>query len=379
MKRSPTQVRLLLFTGAVWLGLWMFHVTAALAATAGEARSPWQFSQSELVSFGYTDNVMLSAFAPQRSTFGRAEAELLVLRNAQRGWEFSGFLQGNIKRFQDQYSALREQAGWFGRVESRWDALPAMSLRAIASYFGEDSLLDLSESAASRLVVPTRVEGGAASAIVRFDLSPSVALMVVSRPSLSDYRTFAGDFAALEHTARLEWQCSRRVMAVLDWRELRRDYEDRCNYTAGGRALPGTHLSFWQSGGDVSLTILLDAIGQRRLTFNAGLTSNRDRASGYFDYRQNRCGVRLDWRTGTWRYLLDGQYKRDVFTVQTGGIGLVPPARLSLHLQTEIRVERALSRRWSIFGSFDRDVFGGNLDEFNYLANSTSCGLRFNH
>lgn len=378
MKRSPLQMRLLLLAGALWLGPRVAHATTS-PATAGEARASWQFSQSEQVAFGYTDNVMLSAFAPQQSAFGQASAELLVLRTTQRGWAFSGFFQGQLKRFHVQDAEAREQSGWFGRVESRWDPLPALSLRAIASSFGENSLLDLSESAASRLVVLTRVQGRSATAKVRLALSPSLALEVSSRPSRNDYRTFSGDFAALEHTARLEWQWSRRLLVGLDWRELRRDYDDRTHYTAGGRPLRGTQLSFWQSGGDVNLTVLLDANGQRRLTFSAGQTRNRDRASGYFDYRQNRGGVLLDWRAGSWRFAFDGQYRREVYTVQTGGIGLAPPARLSAHLQAEVRVERTLSRRWSVFGTVARDDFGGNLDEFNYLANSTSCGLRFTY
>ncbi len=378
MKRSPNQMRLFLLAGSIWLGPLVSHATAS-PATAGDARPQWQVSQSEQISFGYTDNLMLSAFAPQRSAFGQASAELLLLRATQQGWAFSGFFQGNLKRFQDRDAESREQSGWFGRVESRWDALPALSLRAIASTFGENSLIDLSESAASRLIVLTHVQGRSATANVRIALSPSLALVVASRPSRNEYRTFAGDFSAREHTARLEWQLSRRIVAGIDWRELRRDYDDRCNYTAGGRALLGTHLSFWQSGGDVNLTLLLDTNGQRRLTLSAGQTRNQDRASGYFDYRQNRSGVLLDWRAGSWRFSLDGQFKRDVFSVQTGGIGIAPPARLSAHLQTEIRLERALSRRWSLFGTLGRDDFGGNLDEFNYIADSTSFGLRYTY
>ena len=378
MKRSPNQMLLFLLAGSIWLGPWVTYARAE-PATAGDARSPWQASQSAQISFGYTDNLMLSAFAPQQSAFGQASAELLLLRATQRGWAFSGFFQGNQKRFQDQDAESRQQSGWFGRVGARWDPLPALSLGASASYFGENSVIDLSESAASRLVVLTRVQGRSATANVRIALTPSLAFVVAARPSRNDYRTFSGDFAAREHTARLEWQISRRIVAGLDWREQRRDYVDRCNYTAGGRALQGTHLSFWQSGGDANLTLLLDANGQRRLTLSAGQSRNQDRASGYFDYRQNRGGVLVDWSAGSWRFSLDGQFKRDVFSVQTGGIGIAPPARLSAHLQTEIRVERSLSRRWSLFGTLGRDDFGGNLDEFNYMADSTSFGLRYTH
>ena len=203
MKRSPNQRLLFLLAGSLWLGPWVTHATAS-SATADEARSPWQVSQSAQISFGYTDNLMLSAFAPQPSAFGQTSADLLLLRATQRGWAFSGFFQGNLRRFQDRDVASRDQSGWFGRVESRWDPLPALSLRANASYFGENSLIDLSESADSRLVVPTRVQGRSATANVRLALTPSLALVVASRPSRNDYRTFAGDFASHEHTARLD-------------------------------------------------------------------------------------------------------------------------------------------------------------------------------
>lgn len=367
---------LVLAAGLIWL--WPSDGRAeSLTASADRPRSSWQIAQSDRVSCGYSDNLLLSPFSPLRSSFVEAAAELLFLRSTWSDWEFSAFLQGSHRRYQISDPLVRDETGWFSRVEGRWNGWPRLRLSLALSAFGETSVIDLSDTEASRLVVVARLRGVSAGAAVRFNLNDQTSLLLAARPSRTDYLSFAGDFAAIENRARLEWRLAPRLTAGIDWVELQRDYAARPQYTAGGRPVAGTRLSFRQSGGEASLTLALDSRARRRLTLIAGKTTNQDRASGYFDYRQRRGGLRLDWSAGLWRTTLEGQLKRDVYPVQTGGTGIAPPPRRSQHLEGELRGERMLSSRWTVLATLGREHASGNLAEFTYTANTTSVGLRF--
>lgn len=350
---------------------------AAALATPAEIRpTSWQFVQVDRVSCGYSDNLLLSPFAPLRSTFVEAAAEILALRSFERGWEFSAFLQGEFRKYQLNDPLLRSGNSWFSRADCRWSPRPWLRLSLGLAAFGESSVIDFSETEATRLVVAARLRGVTADASVRLALSDHVSVQFSTRPNRTNYLSFNGDFATAENRARLEWRPSRRITTGLDWTKVRRNYADRAQYTAGGRPVVGTQLSFWQSAVDANVTLALEGSLRRALTVSVGQLTNQDRASGYFDYVQQRGGFRLDWSAGRWTAALEGQLRRDSYPVQTGGTGINPPPRQAQHLQAELRAERILSRRWSALVAFGRDRAGGNLEEFNYIAHTTSAGLR---
>lgn len=337
----------------------------------------WQILQANRLSYGYSDNPLLSPYAPLRSVFAEAAAELLLLRSYAPAWELSFFFQGSQRRYLISGPLLRDETDWFTRAEGRWNLLPRLRVSLALTAFGESSVLDLSETEATRLVVPARLRGESAAASVRLNVSETVSLFLSSRPTRTDYLSISGDFAAVEDRLRVEWRPAPRLSTGLEWVELRREYANRPQYTAGGRPIAGTTLAFWQSRVEASVALNLGDRGRRSIALTAGRQRNQDRASGYFDYDQDRAGLRLDWSAGLWSATLEGLLRREVYPVQTGGTGIAPPPRRSQHVQGELRGERSISRRWSFLVAIGRDQASGNLAEFNYTANTTSAGLRF--
>lgn len=367
--------RRLLIIGAAWLTLAVARGDPETASMV-ETSPAWQVTETAQVTAGYSDNIMLSPFAPLSGAFSEAGAEALLLGSIRPGWELSAFVQGNHRHYQHPDPEVRDESGWFSRLESRWQAEPRLRLSVVLAAFGENSILDLSETEASRLVVPARLRGGSAGLSTRLDLSRRVALRLSARRTRTDYLNLSGDHDGLEQRALVEWNVSPRLTAGVEWKELRRDYADRPQYTAGGRPINGTRLSFWRTGAEASLTVQLDADGRQRLALTVGESSNRDRSSGYFNLNQRQAGLRYHWSAGRWDVTCEGLLKQEDYLVQTGGTGIAPPPRYSRHLEAGLHVERRLTRHWSAIATVDHDHDRGNLAEFAYAANTAGIGLK---
>lgn len=365
----------MLFIGAACLTLAVARGERETASMV-ETSPAWQVTETAQFTAGYSDNLMLSPFAPLAGAFGEAGAEALLLGSIRPGWELSAFVQGNHRHYQHPDPEVRDESGWFSRLESRWQPQQRLSLSLVLAAFGENSISDLSETEASRLVIPARLRGGSAGLSTRLDLSARVALRLSARRMRTDYLNLSGDHDGLEQRAQVEWLVSPRLTAGVEWKELRRDYADRPQYTAGGRPLNGTRLSFWRAGGEASLTLQLDTDGRQRLTLTAGESMNRDRSSGYFNVNQRHAGLRFHWSAGRWDVTCEGLLRQENYSVQTGGTGIAPPLRHSRQLQAGLHAERMLTRHWSAIATVDHDHDRGNLAEFTYAANTAGIGLK---
>ena len=101
---------------------------AALAAAAGAAPSvppapaplpAWSVSAEAESSFGYKDNLLLSAAGEERSAFVRGSAEVLLLRVPGGPFEYSAFAQAEGTRFA-QGRTVRNEARLWLRHEAVW-------------------------------------------------------------------------------------------------------------------------------------------------------------------------------------------------------------------------------------------------------------------
>jgi hypothetical protein len=235
-----------------------------------------------------------------------------------------------------------------------------------------DMVIDLSESESSRLVAPTRVRGGYIVASTRgawrrFWLEP---FLQVKR---TDYRDYAGDYDETRSGARVEWQHSDALAISIAGFDSRRGYDERVQYTAGGRALPGTHLRFRQRDGEAKVRM-----AWKDWTFagSVGQMANRDHASGYFDYGQKRARVELGWAHASWRAAVEADVRRVEYRVQTVGAGLAPPPRINDDYDLSFRAERDLDEYWTIFGEYRWERSRSNEREYSYRANTVLAGVQ---
>lgn len=339
---------------------------------------PWHPELSLRGSLGWRDNVLLSPFAPLARAFGRAELDVMLLRPMRNRWEFISFLNGDVLRYFSPPPETGGEQQWSLHTEGRWQpvAWTRFSLKALG--YVRDMVIDLSETEARRVVAPTRVRGGFVGTAVRFDLPAHFRLEPAVQLKRSDYRDYAGDYDEVRGGARLEWRRNDAFALSAAWFDVSRDYTQRTEYTAGGRALAGTQLRFRQRDAEIKARTKWGANGKGSLAVTGGRLENRDHASGYFNYDQKRGRLELGWQQSAWRTTLDAEAKRMVYSGQTVGAGIDPPARLAEDFETTLRVEREVNARWTVFAEHRWERSRSNELEFSYRAHTVLAGVQRN-
>jgi hypothetical protein len=335
----------------------------------------WHPSASARASLGWRDNVLLSPFAPIERSFARGEIETMLLRPMQDRWEFVSFLTGDVLRYFSPPPEVRGEQQWSLHTEGRWQPMERARLSLKAAGYLRDMVIDLSETEARRVVAPTRVRGAYAIATTRisagrFLIEPS---LQVKR---TDYREYSGDYDEVRGGGRLEWRRSDALVISAAWFESRRSYDERSQFNASGRPLPGTQLRFRLRDTELKVRTGWTRGGEWRVTGSAGWLENRDRASGYFDYDQKRARLEVDWRRASWRINLNADARRMDYLLQTVGAGLVPPPRISDDHEITLRAERELVARWMLFGEHRWERSRSNEIEFRYKANTVLAGVQ---
>jgi hypothetical protein len=339
------------------------------------ARSRWHPSMAARASLGWRDNVLLSPFAPIARAFARGEVEAILMRPMLNRWELISFLNGDVLRYFSPPVETGGEQQWSLHTEGRWQAWNRARVSLKGAAYLNDMVIDLSETEAIRVVAPTRVRGGYAVAATRINwgrlqFEPSVQL------KRTDYRDYSGDFDDVRSGGRVEWRQSEALAISVGWFESRRSYDQRVQYTAGGRALPGTRLRFQQRSGELKLRTGWNRAGEWTVAATAGQLENRDRASGYFDYDQKRARLELGWSRGSWRVNLDAEARRMDYLMQTVGAGIAPPPRISDDHEIILRSERDLDERWTLFGEHRWERSRSNELEFRYRANTVLAGVQ---
>lgn len=377
--------------GAFVVGLVLIALRAQDPALSAAAPSPppsppaglavipsgaWHPSATLRLSTGWRDNVLLSPFAPIGRAFGRSELEAMLIRPMRDQWEFISFLSGDVLRY---FSAPPESGGeqqWVVHVEGRWQPVDAMRLALKGVGYLRDMVVDLSETEARRVVAPTRVRGGYVAVVSRLALPAGFRFEPSVQVKRNDYRTYAGDSNEVRSGGRIEWRRREALVLSAAWFETRRRYAQRSDFTAGGRALPGTHLRFRQRDGEARARTTWRAGGDWSFLAAVGRLESRDGASGYFDYDQRRARLELGWQRAAWRVNLEGEAKRMDYRVQTVGAGIAPPPRIADDFETILRVERELDFRWTVFVEQRWERSRSNEADFNYKANTVLAGVQ---
>lgn len=335
----------------------------------------WSHLVTVRVSGGYRDNILLSAFAPTGRGFARTEAEVFASSFSSGAWQWTVFLNGDVLRY---FSPVPEAGGeqqWFAHGELRWS--PSARIRtnlAVQGYY-QDMVLDLSETEAIRVVAPLRVRGGMATVSSRVTLIGGFALEPSFRAHRSDYLDYTGDYTENQEGLRLEWKHDDRLVLSAGWRLVQRNFSERTEYTAGGRELPDTHLRFTQNEAELRAKSSWLYRGKWTASVAAARFQNRDQASGYFDYDQDRGKAEVTWSNENWKTTVGGELQRANYLVQTVGTGIAPPARVSRETGFSSRLERSFASIWTLFAEAHQEHVRSNAEEFSYLARSILAGL----
>lgn len=339
-----------------------------------QSASTWNLSNQVRGSLGWRDNVLLSAFAPVERSFIRAELESILIRPFRETWQVIAFLNGDVLRYFSPPAETGGEQQWSLHTELRWQALASARVAVKGGGYFSDTVVDLSESEVQRVVAPTRVRGAYAIVTTQLSLPGHLRFAPAFHGRRVDYREYAGDYDEVRAGGRLEWARPRGAWAIgIGWFDFRRSYDQRIQFTAGGRALPGTHLRFHQRDGDARVRF---SSGSWSVAATAGWLENRDGASGYFDYDRERGRLELGWEGARWRVDLDAEARRTEYLVQTVGAGIAPPPRIADDYDLLLRTERDLDERWTLFAEHRWERSRANEADFSYRANTVLAGVQ---
>ncbi len=353
---------------------WFCAAVRPLPAQVAAARNVEHF-ETVRTALGWRDNVMLSPFAPIGRAFGRTEVEAF-LSWPHGDWRLLSLLNGDVLRYFSPPPDSGGEQQWFIHLESRWQHWPAWRMTLKVDTFMQDTVIDLSETEATRTILAARVRGGFSTFAPRITLPAGLVLEPLIQAKRVTYRDIPGNYDETKAGARLEWKSKGALAISAAWLEHRRRYAERQQYTVGGRTLKGTQLRFWQREGELKVSTGWTAAGPWTAAATVGRLENRDHASGFFDYNQQHARLEFSWQAGLWKTGVSADARRMDYLRQTVGAGIAPPPRVTDSSETRLRLERTFSPRWLAFAEHTWERNRSNEREFSYRGNTAFAGLQ---
>lgn len=365
----------------VLLWPWLAAVDAAAESPAMPddlpALDPWTWSGALRVGGGYKDNVELSAFAPVRSAFTRAEAEFFGWRLPDGVSEVQVFGAAILTRYTER-TADQNEAQWFGRAEAKRAVGANWWLMGSLDGFHLDQFLDLSATEAERFSAKLQATGGIVAAGLRwegggggwFEVKPSFKREVY-RDGVADSRQ-----PALRIGAGRLWAEGRGEFA---WggQATRQDFDDRRQYSLRGLPMPDTQLEFRQLETDLRLTWLAGADREWRWHTVLLAQQNRDNGPGYYDHLYTVWKQEVQWKRAAWRCRLLGRLGRYNYDRRPVSTAANAPVWRKNEQSVEVRLERRLGLHWLVYAEYIRERSQATNPNASFLANTALLGLEW--
>jgi hypothetical protein len=373
--------------------LWLLGVTVAVRAqmmggtVAGEktaAATPsllevpvaatWEVTGNLRVAAGYKDNLLLGSIRPQQSALARAEAEVFWWRFPTERFEALAFVNATLTRFFDSVEDPSEGLA-LAYAEARWFIKPTVRAVFTGEGYYMDQVFDLSETDVERVTAKLQLTGGTASAMVHWEFLPATWVELKPVVQRDRYRDGSNDNHQMAGRAALAHKFGERVELSVAAQVLRRDYDNRRQYTDSGRPMNGTSLSFGQREAELGLSLTWDRAERWQTVTTVKTERNDDNGSGYFDYRARAVKQALTWARAPWNVRLTSGAARYDYDVQIVGIGIDPPKRVREEFSAKARVKRQLGRKLTVFAEYEWERLRSNDPLVAYRVNTALAGL----
>jgi hypothetical protein len=344
--------------------------------------SLWGVSTRAETMVGYKDNLLLSSAGEERSAFLRGSAQLVVLRLPGRAFDYSllaeatgtHYLDG--RRYPDGTSTKRDARAYFFN-ELGWSPAPALRVSLPLIGYYHDEVIDQSDTEIVRTLAAIRMGGAQLGPTVRWIFHPAWWVEAQAAGERKRYQGGANDGDIGEGALRLGWKPGSRLKLRLGAEQRWRRYEARAQFSAAGRELIGTVLKIAEREAEARLDYTWDSAAHWRSSTRAGVLHYRDNGSGYFNHRERTLGHEIEWSRPPWLAVAGGTARRADFDVQTIGFGLAPPPRIRDEFTAGLRVEREVTRRWTLFAALEWERSRSNDPLSSYTMNEGLLGLRW--
>lgn len=339
------------------------------------AQPTWSVSASLDASYGYRDNLLLSYSGEEQSAFARGVAELVLLRFPTGRFEYMFFLQGERTRFLDGEAVDHEARAW-AQTEFAYRLSDSLRLALPLTGYYTDQVFDVSNTEVERSIAELKVLGAIAGPMARWAFQPSWWLEAQAMGERKRYEDRANDGTVGEGVVRLGWIRGEWLEVRLSGAQRWRNFDTRARYNTAGREIAGTELKISERETQLRFDLAWDEAKRWRTSTRFSLLHYRDNGSGYFNYREQRAEHEVEWRNDAWLVRVGGGASRLDFGVQTVGLGINPSARVKDEYSADLRLERKLSERWTVFvqGAWERSRSNDPLA--SYRVNEGLLGLR---
>lgn len=348
------------------------------------AQPKWSLSAELDSSFGYNDNLVLGHSNEQGSSFGRATAELFLMRVPHDRFDFTVFTKAEETRFisakvvdPDTGKAVDHETDLWGYSEAgiRFnDSLKAAL--GLQAYYSR-RIWDVSSTDVERRVAEVRGGGVGLTPSLRWTLHRNFWLEGQGGAKREVYQDGAYSSRVGEGTLRVGSTLRERIELSLSGTRRWRNYEDRMQVSAAGRDLPDTNLKMAEEEAQLRCDVKWDADERWQTTTRLSVFRYTDNGSGFFNYGETKIAQELEWNRDAWLIRIEGSAARLDFDVQTVGFGLRPPLRFEEEFSAELDIERKLSNRWTVFCRYSWERNRANEIIASYVVNEGLLGVRW--
>jgi hypothetical protein len=336
----------------------------------------WSLSTTLNTAAGYKDNVLLSTANPSGSGFVRGEAEAMLLRLPERGWDGYAFLDVTEVRYFSARDTNHERS-IFLTTEVRWQASPAIRVGVQSLAYLEDQVFDVSVTDAELSSALLKVTGVTLTPAVRWATDQGWWAEASGVARKEDYADHADDSEEGEGGVRLGRDRLGRFDLSAGLASRWRSYRHREQCTVAGRPRAGTHLKWRQRDATLNLAWSPDADRRWRGTLTALRQENRDNGSGYFDFNRDQLKMSVVWKREPWEVRCSASAGRYDFLVQQVGIGIAPEYRHRTETGLAAEITRRLTTAWSVNGSLESERALSNDDRSHYHVTTWYLGVQW--
>ena len=347
-----------------------------LQAILNQVQSPWSVSASVEASAGYKDNLLLSKYNPERSSFVRGGFEALVWHIPRARIDYFGFVNAERTHYFNGITIDHDSQAFAG-FEWRYRIPDTLTVTFDTQGYYLDQIFDNSDTEIRRSVAKLIVSGMKVGPNIKWYPAKWLWIGGTVHGSRETFRDGTNNATIRDSVVSVGWVPHERIELEVRASENRRAFDIRHRYDDVGILEEGmlrVHQRVW----DATLATRVTADGKLKMETRVGGLRYLDNGGGYLNYRQHHYLQQVQWSPGKWQFRLDGEVRRKTYEKQIVGHGFAIQPVIKEEYGVGVAIERELSPRWSVFGKFSWERTRSNDLPASYRVNEGLLGCRWN-
>lgn len=332
-----------------------------------EEISPWDLSTTAKGGLGYKDNVLLSDFNKESSFFTFLEGELFLYRVPVDGWEFSGLLSAEDRRYWQSSTVDKEQL-FIASMDLKRSIGERWKAGTTAQYIYNDQMFDASVTEGIPVRVQSKMHRIAVTPEVNFEFAGNRRVEVSALGARQLFEQPLDDY----------WEAGSQVLFAQKYGH---GSEVGVSFIWGNRGYdtreqPGGvgSLHFIQKEVEVGVRHYWDAEKVWYSRGRTGFEANTDNGDGFYDYHKWRLSHDLTFTRGRFEGMLLSKLLYYEYASQTVASG---DARYRTEITLGVRLRQGITKSLSVFADYEYERVWGNEVTDRYVANTIMGGLEW--